>query len=95
MGEGRNSGGVYGLEMSLEVAFPSLFSIVTAKEAWVRNLWSLGHDGGCWNPTFSCPFNDWRRMLLNAFWVGLVIEELLRAWRILHDGWGIRMIYFL
>lgn len=46
-------------DMSLDASYPSLFSITTAKEAWVGDLRSMEHGSSWWNPTFSCPFNYW------------------------------------
>ena len=43
----------------LNVAYPSLFTLACAKDAWVGGLWSAELGGGCWNPTFVRSFNDW------------------------------------
>lgn len=53
--------------MSLEEAFPSLFSIAITKEAWVQYLWGMEHSGGCRNRTFSLPFNDWELEDVESF----------------------------
>ncbi|KAL6332308.1 hypothetical protein AAG906_004871 [Vitis piasezkii] len=53
---GVEEGGWY---EALSLSFPSLYALVTSKEAWVAEVWdATGEDGG-WNPRFSRPFNDW------------------------------------
>ena len=46
-------------EEPLRVAFPTLFSIATPKEAWVEEVWDGSLEEGCWAPRFSRAFNDW------------------------------------
>ena len=41
-------------------AYPTLFTIACAKNSWVEGLWSAEMGGGCWNPSFVRPFNDWK-----------------------------------
>lgn len=57
--------------MSLEVAFPSLYSPARVKEAWVGELWCMDRGGGGWNPIFCHSFNKWELEELECFWAGL------------------------
>ncbi|RVW30273.1 putative glucose-6-phosphate 1-epimerase [Vitis vinifera] len=41
------------------ISFASLFALATSKEAWVRDVWNLSADGGCWEPCFSMRLNNW------------------------------------
>ena len=43
----------------MSTSFPSLFTIVTSKGAWVCDVWEHTNFGGCWNPCFVKNFQDW------------------------------------
>ncbi|RVW75087.1 hypothetical protein CK203_057898 [Vitis vinifera] len=52
---------------ALSHSFPSLYALVTSKEAWVVEVWdATGEDGG-WNPRFSRRFNDWEMEMVERF----------------------------
>lgn len=51
-------------------------SIATAKEAWMEDLCSMEHGGGCWNSTFSRSSIDWEMEGVECFLRGLEIREL-------------------
>ena len=52
---------------ALSLSFPSLYALVTSKEAWVVEVWdATGEDGGS-NPRFSRPFNDWEMEMVERF----------------------------
>ena len=40
-------------------SFPSLFSISSSKEVWVRDIWREIGDGGHWDLIFFWSLNDW------------------------------------
>ena len=43
-------------DSSLNIVFPSLFTLASVKEAWMGD--SVKEACVCWNPTFIKPFND-------------------------------------
>ena len=45
--------------MALCDAFPNLFVVVAHKDVVIKEMWSLDERGGCWNPHFLRPFNNW------------------------------------
>ena len=45
--------------MTLCDAFPNLFVVVAHKDVVIKEMWSPNVGGGCWNPHFLRPFNDW------------------------------------
>ena len=52
---------------ALSHSFPSLYALVTSKEAWVAEVWdATGEDRG-WNPRFSRRFNDWEMEMVERF----------------------------
>ncbi|RVW75063.1 hypothetical protein CK203_056012 [Vitis vinifera] len=54
-------------DKALSLSFPSLYALVTSKEAWVVEVWdATGEDGGS-NPRFSRPFNDWEMEMVERF----------------------------
>ncbi|RVW27814.1 putative mitochondrial protein [Vitis vinifera] len=54
-------------DKALSLSFPSLYALVTSKEAWVAEVWdATGEDGGS-NPRFSRPFNDWEMEMVERF----------------------------
>ena len=42
----------------MKVAFPTLFTIATSKEAWVVEVWDGSLEVGGWAPCFARAFND-------------------------------------
>ena len=46
-------------EEPLKIAFPTLFTIATFKEAWVAEVWDNSLATGSWAPCFARAFNDW------------------------------------
>lgn len=47
-------------EVPLCRSFPSLFALISAKEAWVVDMWREGLEMGGWEPCFFKAFNDWK-----------------------------------
>ena len=54
-------------DKALSLSFPSLYALVTSKEAWVVEVWdATGEDGGS-NPHFSRRLNDWEMEMVERF----------------------------
>ena len=53
--------------MTLCDAFPNLFVVAAHKDAVIKEIWSPDEGGGCWNPLFVRPFNDWELEEVNNF----------------------------
>ena len=53
--------------MALCDAFPNLFVVVAQKDVVIKKMWSPDEGGGCWNPHFLRPFNDWELEEVNNF----------------------------
>ncbi|RVW96810.1 hypothetical protein CK203_026027 [Vitis vinifera] len=52
---------------ALSLSFPSLYALVTSKEAWVVEVWDASGEEGGWNPRFSRPFNEWQMEMVERF----------------------------
>ena len=53
--------------MALCDAFLNLFVVVAHKDIVIKEMWSPNEGGGCWNPLFFRPFNDWELEEVNNF----------------------------
>ena len=53
--------------MDLCDAFLNLFVIAAHKDVVIKEMWSPDEGGGCWNPLFLRPFNDWELEEVNNF----------------------------
>ena len=42
-----------------DASFPNLFVVVAHKDVVIKEMWSPNDGGGCWNPHFLRPFNNW------------------------------------
>ena len=62
----------------LSTSFPSLFTIVTSKEAWVCDVWEHTNFGGCWNPCFVKNFQDWELDCVEALLLRLHSKSMSR-----------------
>ena len=49
------------------VSFPSLFTLVASKEAWVKDVWEAEEGMVTWNPSFSRNFHDWEMDVVQNF----------------------------
>ena len=65
-------------EDSLEEVFPSLYSLVSSKDAWVAQLWDQFGEVGHWNPVFTRLNNDWEMEEVEVFFRRLHRQALRR-----------------
>ena len=65
-------------EVALCMAYPTLFSLVVRKEAWIREVWDISNEGG-WTPCFSRPFNDWEMTEVENF------LHTIQPWRVVSN----------
>jgi hypothetical protein len=54
-------------ELPLKIAFPVLFNIVCAKEAWVDENMVIVNGAIHWNVMFFCPVHDWELEEVSRF----------------------------
>ena len=66
---------VWGGKEALCRAFPTLFSLVIRKDAFIREVWDTSNEGG-WTPHFSRPFNDWELTEVEKFLL------MIQPWRV-------------
>ena len=77
----------------LSTSFPSLFTIVTSKGAWVCDVWEHTNFGGCWNPCFVKNFQDWELGCVEALLLCLHSKSMSRevddkaVWMATKGGW--------
>ena len=68
--------------MTLCDAFPNIFAVAAHKDVVIKEMWSLDEGGGCWNPLFVRPFNDWELEEVNFFtclsWMKPSLEDKVR-----------------
>ena len=67
------------VEVSLEEAFPRLYSLASSKDAWVAQLWDQSGNLGYWNPIFTRLNNDWEMEEVKTFFSRLHSHVLRRG----------------
>ena len=73
--------------MTLSVANPTLYAIIISPNALVTDVWNSDEGGGCWNPSFSRPFNDWEMEDANDFLCCQSWAKVQPSERIRQFGW--------
>lgn len=54
-------------DTTLNISFPSLFTLANLKDAWIVDIWDEIEEGPQWSPCFSKLFNGWELESVEAF----------------------------